>query len=143
MLFFIPLLSGTIQTSFFHIHCSMPYSVISLNIISDRSEIRRLRVFRKIALPASEHKKPFCREWQKGRKEKEPHDGGLSMPIKQSLVYRNSVSCGIRMTHHSAAPQLSVYYSVVLFYLRTDLNFLMFSTSKTVTRPHFLHLDST
>ena len=49
------------------------------------------------------------------RKEKEPHDGDLSMPIKQSLVYRNSVSCGIRMTHHSAAPQLSVYYSVVTF----------------------------
>ena len=94
----------------------MQYSVISLNFISDRSEIRRLRVFGKIALPAAAHKKSFP-PGVVGRKEKEPHDGGLSMPIKQSLVYRNSVSCGIRMTHHSAAPQLSVYYSVVAFQL--------------------------
>ena len=68
-----------------------------------------------------------------------------SIPIKQRLVKRNSVSCGIRMTHHSAAPQLSVCYSIVCIGQRDRilLSRLMLITSKTVILPHFLHFDST
>ena len=50
-----------------------------------------------------------------------------------------------RMTHHSAAPQLSVCYSVVCIVQRDRilLSRLMLKTSKTVILPHFLHFDST
>lgn len=71
------------------------------------------------------------------------------MPIKQQL---NSVSCGIRMTSpirrlHSSS--YDIYFILeqrfVLWFLlgSRGRSLLMFSTSKTVIRPHFLHLDST
>ena len=96
-----------------------------------------------VTLPSFAHKKSFL-PGATERKEKEPHDGGHKIHTDR-LVKRNSVSCGIRMTHHSAAPQLSVCYSIVCIGQRDRilLSRLMLITSKTVILPHFLHFDST
>ena len=91
-----------------------------------------------VTLPSFAHKKSFLPGVAE-RKEKEPHDGGPNIHADkaEARFIRNSVSCGIRMTHHSAAPQLSVCYSVVCIVQRDRilLSRLMLKTSKTVILP--------